>query len=111
MNRPHKKEYWYKELESHIRATHAASGYFKTILINQQTPHLYLVVTRVNHLTTLLWKEHLNYILTAHPEIKMDRVGRIGWLETQKQYRRSLQEKIISKIINHEEAPQNNSTR
>ena len=54
MNREFKNEYWYKELNLHIKCFHASSGNRKTVLINRENPMLYQVATRVNFLTTKL---------------------------------------------------------
>jgi len=92
----YKKEYWYVELESHIMAIHASSGNYKTILITG--PHLYLVVTKVNNLTTKLWMDYMNSIIIQYPQFQIPLFKRVTWLLTQKQYRRNFQLELKTKI-------------
>lgn len=90
-----KKEYWYKELESHIRVVHAASGHHKTILITG--PRLYQVATRVNYLTISLWRNHVNGLIKSN-KLAVDPINRISWLVMQKKYRKEFLNEILNKI-------------
>ena len=95
MNKEFKNEHWYKELDSHIKCTHASSGHSKTILINRDKPHLYSVVTRVNNLTTKLWIEHVN-LITRKLDVNKFETQRFCWLTEQKKYRSEYLKKVIS---------------
>lgn len=86
-----KKENWYKELDSHIKCFHAASGQRKTILITG--PHFYQVVTRVNNLTTRLWIEHVNGLIKQIGGTKFE-PQRMCWLTEQKNYRKEFLKKV-----------------
>nr|WP_298655654.1 hypothetical protein [uncultured Flavobacterium sp.] len=95
MNKEFKNKCWYKELDSHIKHLHASSGNRKTILINREKPFLYLVVTRVNFLTTNLWIEHVNSIIKGLDSNKFES-QRFCWLTEQKKYRQEYLKKIIN---------------
>lgn len=93
MNREFKNDTWYKELESHIKCFHASSGNRKTILINKTKPSFYLIVTRVNHLTTKIWIEHVNSIIKSLGTNKFE-LQRFCWLTEQKKYRHEYIKKL-----------------
>jgi len=95
MNREFKNEYWYKELNSHIRCFHASSGNRKTILINREKPILYSVVTRVNFLTTKLWIEYVNEIIKASNQKKIE-PQRFCWLTEQRKYKQNITTELNS---------------
>jgi len=95
MDKNYKIHYWYQELKSHIECVNASQ--YKTILITG--PHFYQVVTRVNNLTTKLWMEHVNVILKANKQVKIEQIRRVEWLTMQKRYRREFQQKIEDKIL------------
>lgn len=86
-----KNEYWYKELKSHIESVNSTS--FKTILITG--PHFYQVVTKANHLTTKIWVEWFNGQVKER-NIKVEPIKRIGWLVSQKQYRRNIAKELFT---------------
>lgn len=91
MNKPYNKQKWYLELDSHIKCVYNVSKQRKTILITGD--HFYIVVTRVNYLTTTLWINHVNSIIK---ELGTDRIElqRFGWLVEQKSYRRDFMVKL-----------------
>ncbi len=97
MNKPHNKEHWYKELDSHIKCFYAYNKQRKTILINQEKPHFYNVVTRVNYLSTMLWIEHVNALIKTLAKDKFE-PKRFGWLAEQKNYRREFLNKVNNSI-------------
>ena len=99
MNKEFKNEYWYKQLDSHIKCYHSSSGHRKTILINRKNNFLYLVVTRVNFLTTKIWIEHINNIINEFDKNKFD-IQRFCWLTEQKKYKRDFLKKLNNSIIN-----------
>lgn len=91
----------YKELESCIRCMHESAGQKKTILLTRK--YLYLVVTRVNYLSAVLWKEHMNKIIAQYPKLKQKQkwapIQKIGWLESSKKYRREYHERLLKEIL------------
>lgn len=89
MNKQFKKEYWYKELDSHIKVTGAASGKRNTILINIDNPNLYFVVTRVNYLTTILWIEYINKLVGERFEKR-----KFGWLTEKRSHKKEFTNKV-----------------
>lgn len=99
-----KQQRSFKELESCIRCMHASSGQQKTVILTRK--HLYLVVTPVNYLTALLWKDHINKLIAQYPQLKQKQkyapIQKIGWLESSKKYRRQYQQRLLSEIENLE---------
>lgn len=93
MNTLHNKERWYKELDSHIKCFYRFAGQRKTILINLEKPHLYLVVTRVNFISTQQWIEYVNSIIKTLPKNKVD-LQRFCWLTEQRQYKKQFLSKL-----------------
>lgn len=83
-----------EQLERTIRCMHSKSDQYKTILIT--SPHLYLVVTRVNYLTAKLWIEWRNSVVKEdkqNPESPLRRT--ISWLTMNKHYRREETNRIL----------------
>lgn len=84
------------QLEKTIRLVASKSGKYKTILYTSSVT--YIVVTRVNYLSAMLWIEYVNNIIKSNPKLQIDTFKKPNWLIMMKSYRRDFLNDILNKL-------------